>query len=69
MIDFKNIEIRSRVFFGQVNCPVHKIQMFELDDNWISKCWFCPKCAAPYTLEPVKMKKWNKKALREALKH
>jgi len=64
-----DIQVHAKPYFLDAYCPKHKIRLFEVDDGWINKAFFCPKCKAPYTIGLIKMKKWNKKALAEALKH
>ncbi len=66
-MEYDNLSIYASPYFCNVKCPKHKIPMFEIDDGFLKKAWFCPKCKAPHTIGLIKMKRWNKKALNKAL--
>lgn len=64
---YEDFKVHAEPYFSDMRCPKHRIAMFEFDNGMFAKGWFCPKCKAPYSLYPVKMKKWDKKALEQAL--
>lgn len=63
-----NFEITTELKYKDAYCPIHKkIILFQIEDGWFKTAFFCPKCKVPYTIGLVKMKKWNKEALKKAL--
>jgi len=61
-------ELYASPFFSRMVCPKHGDDMIELENGWLSICWYCKKCKYPYELEMRKMSNVNKEVLKKALK-
>lgn len=62
-----NVKLRAEPFFLDATCPKGHGRMIQLENGWLSVCWYCETCGYPYELEMRKMRNVDEDGLRMAL--
>ncbi len=65
---YNDFEIHAIPFISNAYCKKCRNKLIEVDNGWLSKAMFCPKCNNVYTLKLIKVpdKNVSKGFLRQA---